>query len=257
MRKLILLNVFVFTVLSFQAQELKIMTYNIKLLKFYEPDILGIQEAMPNQMKDIDGFLEDYDFVGVGRDDGKDQGEYSAIFYKRDKFKVLESSTFWLSETPDKVSIGWDASFKRICTYVLFDDLETKHKFWVFNTHLDHIGIEARKNSTILIIDKIKELNKKGFPVILTGDFNMEPDDESIHYVLEYLRDSKSVSKTVFGPNGTFNGFQFDQPVIRRIDYIFVSETVSVEKYAVLSDSWDLKYPSDHFPVFIIIKLKD
>lgn len=198
-----------------------------------------------------------YDFVGVGRDDGKDKGEYSAIFYKKDKFKVLESATFWLSETPDKAGMGWDAACNRICTYALFKHRESKQKFWMFNTHFDHIGVEARKNSTILIVEKIDEINTERYPVILTGDFNMEPNNENIKFLLNNLRDSKTISKNKFGPDVTFNGFYFDQPVNKRIDYIFVSNSISVNKYAVLSDSWDLKYPSDHFPVFVSIKLNE
>lgn len=251
------------------------MTYNIKLdypkkgknswsnrqpfmvnqIKFYEPDVLGVQEAMPNQMKDLDSLLTDYSFIGVGRDDGKDEGEYSAIFYKKAKLKVLVSSTFWLSETPDKVSMGWDAVCNRVCTYALFENQKTQQKFWVFNTHLDHVGKEARKNSAVLILDKIKSLNTENHPVLLTGDFNMEPDHQSINYIRQTFKDSKEIAEIDFGPEGTFNGFHFDQPVTRRIDYIFVSGNVKVNKYAVLSDNWDLKYPSDHLPVLINITL--
>lgn len=253
------------------AQELSVMTYNIKLdypkegenswtnrkpffinqIKFYEPDIFGVQEAMPNQMKDIDSLLPKYSFVGVGRDDGKDEGEYSAIFYNKEKMNVLKSSTFWLSETSDQVSMGWDAVCNRICTYALFEDKTSEKRFWMFNTHFDHVGVEARKNSATLIIQKIKEINAETLPVILSGDFNMEDTHESIQFIEQHLKDSKSIAKVVFGPLGTFNNFEFDKPVTRRIDFIFVSPEISVEKYAVLSDSWDCKYPSDHLPVFI------
>ena len=263
------------TSLSVLSQDLKIMSYNIKLdypkegknswtnrkpfmvnqIKFYEPDVLGVQEAMPNQMKDMDSLLTDYSFVGVGRDDGKNEGEFSAIFYKNKELKVLQSSTFWLSQTPDKVGMGWDAVCNRVCTYALFQNTTTKKKFWVFNTHFDHVGKEARSKSAVLIMDKIKGLNTEGYPVFLTGDFNMEPNHESIDYISQTLKDSKAVSELEFGPEGTFNGFHFDQPVKRRIDYIFVSEDVEVNKYAVLSDNWNMQYPSDHLPVFIEAKL--
>lgn len=258
---------------SMYAQELSLMTYNIKLdypkegenswdnrknwmigqINFYAPDIFGVQEAMPNQMKFMDSTMTKYSFVGVGRDDGKDEGEYSAIFYDKDKFKIIESSTFWLSQTPDKVSMGWDAVCNRICTYVLFEDLKSKLQFWVFNTHFDHVGIEARRNSTKLILEKIKSINDKHFPVILMGDFNLEPDTENIQLIKKVLSDSRDSSiSEPFGPSGTFNGFEFEKPVKRRIDYIFVSQNnIKVNKYAVLSDSKDLKYPSDHFPVYI------
>lgn len=261
--------------MGLNAQEISLMTYNIKLdypkegenswtnrkpffidlLKFHEPDIFSVQEAMPNQMKDMDSLLLDYGFVGVGRDDGDDQGEYSAIFYKTGKFEVVISSTFWLSETPEKVSMGWDAACNRICTYALFRDKKSKKKFWIFNTHFDHIGVEARKNSATLIIQKIKDINIENLPVILTGDFNMEDSNDSIQFISKELLDSKKVADNVFGPIGTFNNFEFFRPVTRRIDYIFVSSDVMVNKYAVLSDNWDCHYPSDHLPVYIELSL--
>ncbi|MFD0835293.1 endonuclease/exonuclease/phosphatase family protein [Mariniflexile aquimaris] len=262
--------------LSLHAQKLSVMSYNIKLdypkegdnswtnrkpffinqLKFYEPDILGVQEAMPNQMKDMDSLLADYNFVGVGRDDGKDAGEYSAIFYKKAQFKVLKSSTFWLSHTPEKVSMGWDAVCNRVCTYALFQNKSSKKTFWVFNTHFDHVGVEARKQSAILILQKIKELNTENHPVILMGDFNMEETHESIQLITKTLRDSKKVSNIVFGPEGTFNNFEFNKPVTRRIDFIFLSADIKVNKYAVLSDSNNCRYPSDHFPVYLKLAIK-
>ena len=257
------------------AQDLSVMTYNIKLdypkegenswsnrkpffinlIKFHAPDVFGVQEAMPDQMKDMDNLLSDYKHVGVGRDDGKDEGEYSAIFYNTNKLKVLKSSTFWLSQTPDQVSMGWDAVCNRICTYALFEDKTTGKKFWMFNTHFDHVGVEARKNSALLIIQKIKDINTENLPVILSGDFNMEDTHESIQFIEQHLQDSKSIATLVFGPSGTFNNFEFDKPVTRRIDFIFVNQGIEVEKYAVLSDSWDCKYPSDHLPVFVKLKI--
>jgi endonuclease/exonuclease/phosphatase family metal-dependent hydrolase len=265
-----------FTIMFLKAQDITVMTYNIKLdypkegenswtnrkpffinqLQFYEPDIFGVQEAMPNQMKDIDSLLVDYKYVGVGRDNGIDEGEYSAIFYNNNKFKALKSSTFWLSQTPEEVSMGWDAVCNRVCTYALIENINTGKQFYVFNTHFDHIGVEARKNSAILIIQKITEINSEKLPVILSGDFNMEETHESIKYITKYLNDSKTISKLEpFGPSGTFNGFNFHEPVTNRIDFIFVSSEITVEKYAVLSDSKDCHYPSDHLPVLVKIKL--
>ena len=275
--KLIVVLFFFFTGIYAQ-NNMVFLTYNIKLdypkdgenswtnrksfmvrqLQFYEPDIFGVQEAMPNQMKDLDSLLNDYNFVGVGRDDGNNQGEYSAIFYKSDQFKVLNTSTFWLSETPGKVSIGWDAVCNRVCSYALFENKNTNKQFYVFNTHFDHIGVEARKNSAVLIIQKIKEINTEMYPVILMGDFNMQENHESIQYISKYLKDSKSVSELgPFGPSGTFNGFIFNEPVTERIDFIFVSSEIKVEKYAVLSDSEDCRYPSDHLPVLIKVNVKN
>ena len=275
--KLIVVLFFFFT--GFYAQNnMVFLTYNIKLdypkdgenswtnrkpfmirqLQFYEPDIFGVQEAMPNQMKDLDSLLTDCNFVGVGRDDGNNQGEYSAIFYKSKQFKVLNTSTFWLSETPEKVSMGWDAVCNRVCSYALFENKNNQKQFYVFNTHFDHIGVEARKNSAVLIIQKIKEINTEMYPVILMGDLNMQENHESIQYISKYLKDSKSVSELgPFGPSGTFNGFIFNEPVTERIDFIFVSSEIKVEKYAVLSDSEDCRYPSDHLPVLIKVNVKN
>ncbi|MFC4723334.1 endonuclease/exonuclease/phosphatase family protein [Geojedonia litorea] len=263
--------------MNLSAQELSFMTYNIKLdypkegenswqnrkpmllgqIHFYQPDVFGVQEAMPNQMKDIDEALSDYSFVGVGRDDGKDLGEYSAIFYKTEYLNLIETSTFWLSETPDQVSMGWDAVCNRVCTYALLENKTTNQKFWVFNTHFDHVGKTAREESAKLIIKEIKHLNTENFPVILMGDFNMEEDHKSILFIKQFLQDSKELSKqSPFGPSGTFNNFDFHQPVQRRIDYIFTSPNIEVNAYAVLSDSKDCKYPSDHLPVLVKASIK-
>jgi endonuclease/exonuclease/phosphatase family metal-dependent hydrolase len=276
-KKTIFSITFIFLISWVNAQEVTLMTYNIKLdypkegenswenrkdrmigqINFYEPDVFGVQEAMPNQMKYMDSTMTVYNYVGVGRDDGKDEGEYSAIFYDKNKFKIITSSTFWLSQTPDQVSIGWDAVNNRVCTYALFEEVKSKAQFWVFNTHFDHVGKEARMNSVKLIMEKIKSLNEKNHPVVLMGDFNLEPETENIQMIKLDMNDSREVSEVEpFGPEGTFNGFQFEQPVSRRIDYIFVSKTnIEVKKYAVLSDSKDLKYPSDHLPVYVKIKL--
>lgn len=258
---------------AISAQNLKLMTYNIRLdvasdgenawsnrkefwvsqLNFYEPDIFGIQEALPNQVTDITALLPKYNHVGTGRD-GIGKGESSNIFYKKDRFKILQQNTFWLSETPDQISKGWDAALNRVCTYALLKDNQSKKIFWVFNTHLDHIGELARTNSIKLILSKIKELNTKNYPVFLMGDFNSEPTEERIVNLKKEMSDSSEVSEEQpFGPTGTFNAFKHNEAVTKRIDYIFLSKDnpYKVKKYAVLSDSKDLKYPSDHFPVYI------
>jgi len=279
MKKILLLFLMSIGILNvISAQSIKVMTYNIRYdnpkdgenrwdnrkefltdqIKFYEPDFLGTQEGLSHQILFIDSTLTQYNYIGVGRNDGKTEGEYSAIFYNSVKFTPIKSSTFWLSETPDIPSKGWDASLNRICTYGLFKNKATKVKLWIFNTHFDHRGVEARKNSVKLIIKKIKELNKENFPVVFMGDLNLEPESEAIQYLSNQMNDTKTVStKIVFGPTGTFNGFKFDKPVTRRIDYIFVSKgNIDVEKYAVLSNSKDLRYPSDHLPVYAEIIMK-
>lgn len=248
---------------------LSVMTYNIRLdvasdgenawsnrknflssqVLFYSPDIMGVQEAKPNQMEDLKSTLETYKTIGIGRD-GEDKGEYSAIFYDANKLKVEEAKTFWLSETPNEISKGWDAAYPRICTYGLFTRLVDNKKFWVFNTHLDHIGHESQLNSMHLILERIDSLNLRNYPVVLMGDFNVEPDSKLVFNLKQKMNDTKDIAKVIFGSNGTFNGFKFDELVTKRIDYIMVSkQKVKVDKYGVLSSSIDLRYPSDHFPV--------
>lgn len=258
------------------GQSIKVITYNIRYdnpndgvnrwdnrkdfltnqIKFNEPDFMGIQEGLMHQVSYIDSTFPQYNYIGAGRNEGKLEGEFSALFYNSTKFNYLKGSTFWLSETPDVPSKGWDAAYKRICTYGLFESKKSKEKLWIFNTHLDHRGVEAREESAKLIIEKINELNSKNYPVVFMGDLNLEPNTEPIKNLSKELVDSRSASKIVFGPVGTFNGFNFSEPVTRRIDYIFVSRgDIDVLKYAVLSDSKDCRYPSDHLPVFAEIIL--
>lgn len=258
---------------SFYGQNLKIMTYNIRLdiasdgenawpnrkdffmsqIQFYSPDIFGVQEATPNQVADVASGLPEYNKFGIGREvEGK--GEACTIYYKKERFQIQQSNTFWLSETPNVVSRGWDAACNRVCTYGLFKDLKTKKTFWVFNVHLDHIGKEAREKGVQLVLSKIKEVNTKKYPVFFMGDLNSEPNTKQIEEIKKVMDDTKDVSKEKpFGPSGTFNEFKHNLPVTLLIDYIFISKNsgLKVQKHAVLSDSKDLRYPSDHLPVLI------
>lgn len=222
-------------------------------IKWYQPDVLGVQEAVFEQVEHFKNALEGYAYVGVGRDDGKNEGEFSAIYYKTGRFQVLEQDTFWLSESPEKVSVGWDAALPRVCTYVKLKDQTSGKIFWVFNTHFDHIGEQARQESAKLIYSKIEELNKENLPLILMGDLNLEPETESIRFLSEKLNDTRTVCKIlVEGPEGTYNAYNVDEPATRRIDYIFTSKhNVEVQSYAVLVDPKDGKFPSDHFPVMV------
>jgi endonuclease/exonuclease/phosphatase family metal-dependent hydrolase len=270
MKHLLKLTLLLFSI-SAMAQNIKVITYNLRLdtssdgdnqwdnrkawlaqqVLFYEPDFMGVQEALPQQVQYLDSTFVNYNYIGVGRDDGKSKGEHSAIFYNSKKYKVLQQSTFWLSQTPDKPSLGWDAAYNRVCTYGLFEDIKTKQKLWVFNTHFDHVGNVARVESAKLILKKIKELNTQNLPFVLTGDFNLEDTSESIQLIASQLNDSKTIAKQVFGPDGTFNNFEFNKPVTTRIDYIFKPKNKGVvNKYAVLSDSKNCRYPSDHLPVY-------
>ena len=273
----LLLSIFFFA--TTYGQDLSVMTYNLRLdvasdgenawpnrkeflvsqIKFYEPGILGTQEGLPHQISFINAQLQSYEVFGEGRDGGN-KGEYSAIFYNTEKHELINHGTFWLSDTPDKVSKGWDAAYIRICTYGLFKDKKTKRKFWVFNTHLDNKGEEARNKGMALIQNKISEVNKNhDYPVVLMGDFNSAPDSKLITHLKTHMIDTRDVSQeSPYGSFGTFNGFNFCEPVTNRIDYIFISdgEKVKVTKYAVLTGSKDMKYPSDHFPVFAELLFK-
>ena len=270
--KKILSTLTLFLCLTSMFSQVKLMTYNIKYanendgenswsyrkdwitnqIKFYEPDIFGVQEALQVQIDYFSEHMPNYKYIGVGRDDGMKKGEYSAIFYNSEKFKVLENNTFWLNETPTQIKKGWDAALPRICTYGLFENKKTGEKFWYFNTHFDHVGVKAREESAKLIFGKITELNTQDYPVVLSGDFNLMPDTKSIEYLSEQMIDTKGAADLVFGPEGTYNGFHFSEPVTTRIDYVFLSKNgFLVKKYAVLSDSKDLKYPSDHLPIMV------
>lgn len=263
--------------LTSTAQTVKVMSYNIRLdvasdgenrwdnrkniltaqvLRF-SPDFLGIQEALPQQMDYLDANLNSYKHIGVARDNGEREGEFSAIFYNASLYRVLQQSTLWLSETPDKPSFGWDAACRRICTYGLFENIKTNKKIWIFNTHFDHVGDVARINSAKMILAKIKEVNTKNLPFVLTGDFNLEDTSESIKLIAATLSDSKTIAKKISGPNETFNGFITDKPATKRIDYIFIPKTgVQVTDYKVIQELHSNRYPSDHFPVYTELKIK-
>ncbi|MFA5330226.1 MAG: endonuclease/exonuclease/phosphatase family protein [Prolixibacteraceae bacterium] len=272
-----LLFLFLFASTFAVAQNIRVITYNIRynnpgdginawpnrskqvgaLLEFHQADIFGLQEALIGQLEDIQAQLQEMKWVGVGRDDGMKAGEFSPLFYNAEKFKALKQGWFWLSETPEKPGLGWDAACNRICTWLELQDVKSKIRFMVFNTHFDHLGNVARVESAKLILRKIKELNTENLPEILTGDFNLTPEAEPIGVITNELSDSKKISKEEpYGPVGTFNGFKFESPLNDRIDYIFVGKNIEVLQYGVLSDSKDLRYPSDHLPVFVNLKFK-
>lgn len=228
------------------------------LLQFHDADIFGLQEALYEQITDIQKNLPEYEWFGVGRDDGKKAGEFSPIFFKKSEFILLKKGNFWLSENCEKPGLGWDAACNRIVAWGKFQSKVTGKQFLVFNTHFDHVGDEARKNSAILIRNKIEEMTyNKNLPVILTGDFNLTPDKLPISLLKKYLADSFDVSKTPhYGPTETFNRFEWDAHLDQRIDYIFIHGGIKVLKHATLTDSKNQRFPSDHFPVFAKVQLK-
>ena len=226
-----------------------------QLIDYYSPEILGIQEGLDKQVKYLDTFLSNYSYVGVGRDDGKLKGEYAAIFYKHERLKLISTKTYWLSKTPDEISIGWDASFKRVVTFGEFYDIQTKDTLYVFNCHFDHIGKISRKKSAELILQIIidkKITNKK---VIVMGDLNCEPDDEPMELLKVSLEDTyNSVGTVTYGPVGTFNQFNTEMLLQKRIDYILV-KNIEVKEYRHIDDRRKNNlFPSDHLPIQIKFK---
>ena len=226
-----------------------------QLLIQYAPSIIGIQEGLLSQVQYLDSCLTDYNYVGVGREDGKEQGEYCAIYFDTTRYSVLNHSTFWLSETPDIISIGWDAALERICTYGLFKDRKTSEEFWVFNTHFDHMGTSAREQSSGMILKMIKKINRQSLPLILMGDFNSIPDSPPINKIKTDLSDALQISlEELQGPRGTFNGFNVDMPIEKRIDYIF-TENFKVLSYIHINDRLNNnRHISDHLPVMVKIQ---
>ncbi|KAB7727557.1 endonuclease [Rudanella paleaurantiibacter] len=226
------------------------------LIRYHGFELFGVQEALRGQMNDLLE-LNDFAYLGKGRDDGKEAGEHSAIFYKKDRFKVLDSGDFWLSETPEKPGKGWDATCcNRICSWAKFKDLTTKKDFYFFSVHFDHQGVVARRESGKLMVQKIKEIAKNA-PVICVGDLNSTPETEQVKTIETLLNDTYRVTATPpYGPVGTFNAFKFDAPMKQRIDYIFVSKDIAVNNYAVLTDALEQRYPSDHQPVVATVVLK-
>ncbi len=225
-----------------------------KTIRFNKPDILGVQEALKIQLDDFKILLPGYIQVGVARDDGKEAGEYSALLINKNKFKVLDNSTFWLSATPDKPSMGWDAACMRIVTWAKLKDVNTKKIIYAFNTHFDHMGTEARKNSAILLKKKIKEIAGNN-QFVVTGDFNCKIDSEPYRILtdkemLPQLFDSEFLSENGnYGMDVSFNDFSDELEPKNKIDFIFVSSKIKVWQHAVLGEKMNGRYPSDHMPV--------
>jgi endonuclease/exonuclease/phosphatase family metal-dependent hydrolase len=256
---------------SFSQQKTNVMTFNIRMetvqdgenqwakrkeylssmLEFYEVDICGMQEVLVGQIRDLTKLLPAYAYVGVGRDDAKEGGEFSPIFYKKAKYTLLESNTLWLSQTPEKPSKSWDAALNRIVTYAKFKDNKTKKVFYVFNTHFDHIGQVARRESANMLVAKIKAIDAN-IPVILTGDFNSTPQEEPTMILDKNLIDAQKVSQQAhFGPASTFNGFESKEIDGKLIDYIFLNTNkIHVLKHGTLSNTWGGRFASDHHAVF-------
>lgn len=305
MKKLIYTMLLVLsTALTMQAQSYVFATYNVRnanrsdsiagngwgqrypyialQIQFNGFDIFGTQEAKHHQLEDLKKAMPKYDYIGIGRDDGKLAGEFSAIFYRTDKFEVLEHGDFWLSTETTFPNKGWDAALPRICTWGKFRDKQTGFTFLFYNLHMDHVGVKARAESAKLILKKMKEFPTE-LPTILTGDFNVDQNNESYTLLDQsgIMRDSYQIADLRYAPNGTFNGFHPDRKTDSRIDHLFVTKEFSVQRYGILTDTYRseapekpqaeqngnfpkevsmTKYiartPSDHFPVMIQVEVK-
>jgi len=228
------------------------------LIRFYDFDILGTQEGLIEMLNDISNALPQYERYGIGRDDGKDAGEHSAIFFKKDKFTMLKHGDFWLSETPEKPSLGWDATCcNRICSWVYLQDKKTKKNFYVFNTHYDYQKDLARNESSKLILKRIKMIAGDQ-PVIFMGDLNGDNETQWYKAIANssILTDTYNDAKFPYANNPSFQDFGKEINRTDVIDHIFVTKDFSVKKWGILSDTYHGKYPSDHFPVLTELNLK-
>ncbi len=302
MKKLFLSSACLLFALAMSAQSIFVGTYNIRnrnssdekngnvwatrckvicdMINFEAPDVFGTQEVLVGQLRDLRAGLDNYDYIGVGRDDGKEAGEYSALFYKKDHLTLLNHGNFWLNETPDKPKLGWDAACIRICTWGEFKQKKTGFRFFHFNLHMDHVGIVARREAAKLIVKKIREI-AKGAPVVVTGDFNVDQNNEIFKIFTDsgILKDSYTAARLRFAENGTFNSFNTNFWSASRIDHVFVSPQFAVDRYGILTNAYwtpkttesqkgndapseikfevrDRRAPSDHYPVMVHMEYK-
>lgn len=279
MKKTFIISIFLslMTIIG-QAQTLRVATFNLRydnkndsgnlwtdrmkpvadLIRFHDFDVVGVQEALANQLTDVSSALPEYALYGKGRDDGKAAGEHSSIFYKKDKFTLLNKGDFWLSETPDVPGKGWDVTCcNRITTWLYLQDKKSGKKFYVFNTHYDHQGKVARTESSKLILSKIQSIAGKN-PTIVTGDFNADRDSEPYKLLKnsDILHDSYNDVKYPYQNNSSFNSFGRNIKEEGVIDHIFLTNQLKAVKWGILTDTYMGKYPSDHFPVVADVKWK-
>ncbi|CAL1521455.1 endonuclease/exonuclease/phosphatase family protein [Chitinophaga sp. MM2321] len=304
MKKRVILLMACVVVLSYvsNAQQINVGTYNMRndnnksdalagngwkqrlpviasLIQFHDFDIFGTQECLHHQLEDVKGSMPGYDYIGIGRDDGKQAGEYSAIFYKTSKFKLLRKGDFWLSPITDRPNKGWDAVLPRICSWGEFREIKTGFTFYFFNLHMDHIGVTARAESAKLVLAKVKEMTGNK-PTILTGDFNVDQNNDAYTLINNsgLLKDAYETTAMRYALNGTFNSFKPDGKTDSRIDHIFLTKQFEVKRYGILTDTYRServdggkedtgnfpkevslsKYvartPSDHFPVMAVVE---
>ena len=266
------------TELSPLASTLKVMTFNIRfgtandgenswpmrrdmvldVIDDHDADILGLQEALDGQIREIIAGVPGYAVIGVGRDDGRTRGEYTAILYKADRFTVDDAGTFWLSDTPDEVaSVTWGNSITRICTWARLVELDSGRGVYVFNAHLDHVSQPSRERSTELIARRVVNRDVPADPVVVLGDFNAGEQNPAMLSLLENeaahlvnaFREAKPDERSV----GTFNGFQ-GRVDGEMIDHVFVTHDFDVIGAGIDRTHRNGRYPSDHFPVWASLR---
>ena len=222
----------------------------IEMLRDQMPDVFGVQEALVYQVEFLEENMRDYNCVGIGRENGRKKGEFMSIFWNKKTISMIKWGTFWLSDTPEKPSVGWDAACYRTATWALMKDKKTGEKFYFVNTHLDHVGNEARKNGLKLIVDKISEINPDNYPMVLTGDFNMTPDNTTLNELDSIMKSArKAAVKT--DNTGTYNNWGKDSKVI---DYIYYSGFTSCPVFETVTKKYaGRKFVSDHFPVTAVL----
>lgn len=254
-------------------QTLKVISYNIRvgsapdgnhkwdirkpaspaMIADQQPDIFGLQEALKMQLDYLEETCPDYDHVGVHRDDGKQKGEVMAIFWNTKTQEMLKWGNFWLSETPEVPSKGWDAACFRTATWALLKDKRYNKKYYYVNTHLDHLGQEARANGLKLIVDRIDDINPEGYPMILTGDFNVDLGDPCLNSLkgrMESVRDIAPVTDSL----DTFQGFGTGQYGNRVIDYIYESGFSAAPSFETITKTYEnIPFISDHYPVAAVL----
>ena len=278
MRKLnhFIIPLIVINIISCTSEKVTLMSYNIRydniydeenswskrkdkvvsIFQKYSPSFIGTQEALNHQIKYINDLLKNYDYIGVGRDDGKSKGEFCAIYYDSSEFHLIKQATFWLSNDPLEVSVGWDAALERICTYGYFEHKNTEQRIWIFNTHFDHTGRISREKSSKLILDKINKLNGFSEPTVVMGDFNDLPNSPSIQTLNKKLDDAMLINKSNhIGPFGTYNGFNSKDPIQKRIDYIFVKRIEIFSHQHLDMRLINGNHISDHLAVIIEAKI--
>ncbi len=267
---------------AFAGDSLRVMSFNIrydnsgdsnngwtarrdkvtKTILSAKPDVLGTQEVLAHQFDDLRRTLKGYGVVGCGRDDGKRAGEYAAVWYDTSRWQAVDSGNFWLSATPEIAgSLGWDGACVRMASWVLLRNRLSGHEFIALNTHLDHVGAEARRRGVELILSRLKEIAPNR-PAVVTGDFNSGPGSTPVRYITDpakdfHLVDSRSVAHTIDGPAWTFHDFG-REPLEQReiIDYVFITPGITVHRYTITDNTADEpNTASDHCPVTVDILL--